>query len=39
MPEAATSVATLRTEQWMVKMVHGCIAADETTMVSMAAVL
>jgi hypothetical protein len=39
MPEAATSVATWSTEQWMVEMVHDRIAAGETTVVSTAAVL
>jgi hypothetical protein len=39
MPEATTSVATLRTEQWMVEMVHNRMTAVETTVVSTAAVL
>jgi hypothetical protein len=39
MSEAATSVATWSTEQWMVEMVHDRIATGETTVVSMAAVL
>jgi hypothetical protein len=39
MPEAATSVATWSTKQWMVEMVHNRIAAGETTVVSTAAVL
>jgi hypothetical protein len=39
MLEAATSVATWSTEQCMVEIVHGRIAAGETTVVSTAAVL
>jgi hypothetical protein len=39
MSEAATSVATRSTERWMVEMVHDRIAAGETTVASMAAVL
>jgi hypothetical protein len=39
MPEVATSVAARSIEQWMVEMVHGCIAAVDTTVVSTAAVL
>jgi hypothetical protein len=39
MPEAATSAATWSTEQWMFEMVHGRIAAGDTTVVSTTAVL
>jgi hypothetical protein len=39
MPEAATSVATWSTEQWMFEMVHVRIAAGETPEAPTAAVL
>jgi hypothetical protein len=39
MSEVATSVATWSTEQWMLEMAHGRIAAGDTTVVSTAAVL
>jgi hypothetical protein len=39
MPEASDISSDMSIEQWMVEMVHDRIAAGETTVISMAAVL